>query len=305
MAKDLFNRYIWLVDTIYRAGKITLEEINERWLRTEMSGGVEIPLRTFHNHRKAIEEIFDINIGCNRRGGYYYYIENLEDMERSGLRTWLLNTFAVSNLIRESRQLRHRILFENIPSGQRFLTPLIEAMRDGFVVTVTYRSFTHEKASTFDVEPYCLKVFRQRWYVIARSPVYDKVMIYSLDRILDLTTTDRSFVYPEDFDPEAFFRFSYGIIVDEEFDVESVSLKVYGVQCKYLRALPLHESQTEVKQTADYSVFTYLLRPTYDFVQEVLSRGEDVEVLTPEWLREGIRKKVKAMAAHYEEGGER
>ena len=85
MAKDLFNRYIWLVDTIYRAGKITLEEINERWLRTEMSGGVEIPLRTFHNHRKAIEEIFDINIGCNRRGGYYYYIENLEDMERSGL----------------------------------------------------------------------------------------------------------------------------------------------------------------------------------------------------------------------------
>ena len=305
MAKDLFNRYIWLVDTIYRAGKITLEEINERWLRTEMSGGVEIPLRTFHNHRKAIEEIFDINIGCNRRGGYYYYIENLEDMERSGLRTWLLNTFAVSNLIRESRQLRHRILFENIPSGQRFLTPLIEAMRDGFVVTVTYRSFTHEKASTFDVEPYCLKVSRQRWYVIARSPVYDKVMIYSLDRILDLTTTDRSFVYPEDFDPEAFFRFSYGIIVDEEFDVESVSLKVYGVQCKYLRALPLHESQTEVKQTADYSVFTYLLRPTYDFVQEVLSRGEDVEVLTPEWLREGIRKKVKAMAAHYEEGGER
>ena len=243
---------------------------------------MEIPLRTFHNHRKAIEEIFDINIGCNRRGGYYYYIENLEDMERSGLRTWLLNTFAVSNLIRESRQLRHRILFENIPSGQRFLTPLIEAMRDGFVVTVTYRSFTHEKASTFDVEPYCLKVFRQRWYVIARSPVYDKVMIYSLDRILDLTTTDRPFVYPEDFDPEAFFRFSYGIIVDEEFDVEPVSLKVYGVQCKYLRALPLHESQTEVKQTADYSVFTYLLRPTYDFVQEVLSRGEDVEVLTPE-----------------------
>ena len=77
------------------------------------------------------------------------------------------------------------------------------------------------------------------------------------------------------------------------------------MQCKYLRALPLHESQTEVKQTADYSVFTYLLRPTYDFVQEVLSRGEDVEVLTPEWLREGIRKKVKAIAAHYEEGGER
>lgn len=84
MAKDLFNKYIWLVDTIYKAGRITLEEVNERWLRNEMSGGEEIPLRTFHNHRKAIEEIFDINIECNKRGGYYYYIENAEDIEKGG-----------------------------------------------------------------------------------------------------------------------------------------------------------------------------------------------------------------------------
>lgn len=67
MAKGLFDRYIWLIDTIYRAGKITFEEINKRWLRTEMSNGEEIPLRTFHNHRKAIETMFDINIECNKR----------------------------------------------------------------------------------------------------------------------------------------------------------------------------------------------------------------------------------------------
>ena len=56
MARDLFNRYIWLVDTIHRAGKITLQEINSKWLRNSMSGGVELPLKTFHNHRKAIED---------------------------------------------------------------------------------------------------------------------------------------------------------------------------------------------------------------------------------------------------------
>lgn len=82
MGKDLFNRYIWLVDTIYQVGKITFEEINERWVCSEMSGGEEIPLRTFHNHRKAIEELFDINIECNKRGGYYYYIENQDDIEK-------------------------------------------------------------------------------------------------------------------------------------------------------------------------------------------------------------------------------
>ena len=78
MTSDLFDKYIWLVDTIYRAEKITFEEINERWLlRSRLSEGENIPLRTFHNWRKAIEQIFDININCNRKAGYYYYIENI------------------------------------------------------------------------------------------------------------------------------------------------------------------------------------------------------------------------------------
>lgn len=84
MAKDLFDKYIWLVDTIYRAGKITFEEINERWLRSRLSEGEDIPLRTFHNWRTAIEQTFDINISCNRKGGYCYYIENADDMQRGG-----------------------------------------------------------------------------------------------------------------------------------------------------------------------------------------------------------------------------
>ncbi len=82
MAKDLFNRYIWLVDTIYQADGITFEEINEKWLRNSMSEGLDLPLKTFHNHRKAIENTFDINILCDKRGGYKYYIENVDDIEK-------------------------------------------------------------------------------------------------------------------------------------------------------------------------------------------------------------------------------
>ena len=153
MAKDLFNRYIWLVDTIYRAKKITFEEINERWLRTDMSEGEDLPLRTFHNHRKAIEQMFDINIECNKRGGYYYYIENAEEMERGGVRSWLLNTFAVSNLINESHHLKQRILFENIPSGREYLTHIIEAMRDSQAIEISYQSFTRDEPHTYEIEP--------------------------------------------------------------------------------------------------------------------------------------------------------
>ena len=148
MAKDLFSRYIWLVDTIYRADGITFEEINEKWLRNSMSDGLDLPLKTFHNHRKAIEEIFDISIVCDRRNGYRYYVENAEDMKKGGVRTWLLNTFAVNNLINESHHLKRRILFEQIPSGQKHLTTIIEAMRDSRALEMTYKSFWRQDSYT-------------------------------------------------------------------------------------------------------------------------------------------------------------
>ena len=151
IAKDLFPRYIWIVDTIYRAGKITFEEINERWLCNELSEGKKLPLRTFHNHRTAIEELFDINIECDKCNGYTYFIENKDDMEKGGVRSWLLNTFAVNNLINESHKLKHRILFEQIPSGQQYLTPIIEAMRDELTLEITYRSFWRDEPSNFEI----------------------------------------------------------------------------------------------------------------------------------------------------------
>ena len=123
MAKELFSRYIWLVDLIYRSKKITFDDINKRWMRTDMSEGKPLPLRTFHNWIDKVEEVFDINIICNKRGGYYYAIENVEDLEKDGLRNWLLNTFSVNNLIHKSYPLKQRILFEDIPTGRAFLTP--------------------------------------------------------------------------------------------------------------------------------------------------------------------------------------
>lgn len=299
MAKDLFNRYIWLVDTIYRVGKITFEEINERWVRSEMSGGEEIPLRTFHNHRKAIEELFDINIECNKRDGYSYYIENKEDIEKVGVRNWLLNTFAVNNLINESRKLKTRILFEEIPSGRQYLTPIIEAMRDNFTIELTYQSFWRDEPHTFRVEPYCVKVFKQRWYVVGRAPHYDEIRTYALERIHGFQITEKSFVYPKDFDPQSYFLTSFGITVDESCEIERIRIKTLGNKTKYIQALPLHHSQQEVERTAEYSIFEYLLRPTYDFCQELLSHGSDLEVLSPQPLREQIKSIVKNMEQFY------
>jgi len=104
---NLFNRYVWLVDIIYRRRKIKFEEINECWQRSSLNiEGKDLPLRTFHNHRQAIEQMLDITIECDKRNGYKYYIENADDIERGGVRSWLLNTFAINNLINESHKLK-------------------------------------------------------------------------------------------------------------------------------------------------------------------------------------------------------
>lgn len=290
----LFNRYVWLVDTIYRAGRISFEEINERWQRSSLNEtGEELPLKTFHNHKNAIQQMFDINIECDRRGGYLYYIEHAEDMERGGVRTWLLNTFAVNHLINENHHLKRRILFEEIPSGQRFLTQIIEAMRDSLTMDMSYQSFWDEKPSQFEVEPFCAKVFRQRWYVVARSVTDGRLRIYSLDRIVSLQTTDHPFTLPEDFDPQAYFSDSFGITVDEDYPVEQVRVRVQGIQRQYLRTLPLHASQRETVISEEDSIFEFRLRPTLDFQQELLSHaanlGGELEILEPEWLRDNMK----------------
>jgi hypothetical protein len=299
MAKDLFNRYIWLVDTIYRAQKITFEEINEKWLLNEMSEGEEIPLRTFHNHRHAIEEMFDINIECDRRNGYVYYIENADDMEKGGVRSWLLNTFAVNNLINESHHLKRRILFEKIPSGQRYLTPIIEAMRDNLAIEITYQSFWHDEPYTFEIEPYCVKIFKQRWYLLAYNPYYDAMRIYGLDRIQDLRTTDKTFKMNKDFNAENYFDDCFGITVDENISPCPVTIKALSMKCKYFRALPLHPSQEEIITTEEYAIFQYFVRPTYEFRQELLSHGDEIEVLSPIFFRNEMAETIIKMKVLY------
>ena len=294
MGKELFSRYVWLLETIHRAGKITFEEINARWLRSELSGGETLSLRTFHHHRDAIEELFDINIECIKRGGYCYYIEDTEELEKGCVRKWLLNSFAVDNLIVESRKLKSRILLEEVPSGKRYLIPLIEAMRDGMIVEVDYQSFRQQVPANFEIEPYCLKLFRQRWYVVARSPHYNRVMIYSLDRILDLEVSEKTFYYPEEFNPQSYFDACFGIVADDDIGIETVQLKVYAPQDKYFDALPLHHSQRTVEVTEGHTVYEYRIRPTYDFVQELLSHGADVEVLQPSLLGD-IAKEMVAL----------
>lgn len=300
MSKNLLNKYVWLVETIYRAKQISFADINAKWLECDLSEGLELPLRTFHKWRVAVEEMFGLVIDCKRKGGYHYYIANADDLKAGNIRNWLLNTVSVSNLLIENHQLKNRILLENIPSGQEYLAGVIDAMKNGYTLTITYQNYWHREAHTFDVEPYCVKLFKQRWYVVGRTPFYDQVRIYSLDRIFDMFADDKKkFIMPKIFSPEEYFEECFGIILGDDIEVKSVKLKVTAHQANYIRAVPFHFSQQETEKNEEFSIFELILRPTYDFVQELLWHGDQVEVLEPLELRKEMSKKIQAMMGKY------
>ena len=300
MAKNLLNKYVWLVETIYKAKKITFEEINEKWLANDLSEGIELALRTFHKWRIAAEEMFGLIIECERKGGYHYYIANAHELKGCNIRNWLLNTISVSNVLIDNQHMKDRILLEEIPSGQEYLYDIIEAMKRSQIINMTYQSYWRTKSNNFNVEPYCVKLFKQRWYLVARSTYNNKVMIYSLDRIITLDVlADEKFKMPDSFNPTEFFSEYYGVIVDEEQTVEKVTIKVSSAQANYLRSLPMHYSQQEIERTSEFSIFQIVIKPTNDFLQEILKNGEDIEVLEPLWLRNKIVNKIKGMWNKY------
>ena len=303
--QSLISKYVWVIETIHRRRKISFKELNRRWLDDDISRGVEIPKRTFDNWRYVIWDMFGISIVNENRGEYRYYIENEEDISKNGLRSWLYNTFCVSNALANSQSVKDRILLEFVPSGQQYLQPIIEAMKENRIINITYHSYWKNEENNFDVQPYCVKLFRQRWYMVARStnPYYFEKgpRIYSLDRIQHLHKTDETFVMPKDWDANDYFAGSFGIIADQHVESQTVKLKVSTGQANYIRDLKMHESQEEIERNDEYSIFAYRLRPTFDFMQEILRNGEDIEVLEPLWLREEMAGIIMRMCNKYKE----
>lgn len=302
MAK-IIDKYVWLMNTVRKAGErgITLEEIKQEWNRKDnqhLSEGLELLERTFHKWRKAIREQFHVEIECKRKGGYHYFIANPEVLKGHDLSNWLIDTIGVSQLLMNNITLKERILLENVPSGLRYLPDVLEAMKENHVITLTHQGYWHDEPVTTDVHPYCVKLFKQRWYMVAYSVRRQAIRTYALDRVLNIERQPATFEMPANFSPDVFFKNSYGVMMGSEQPCD-IKIRVNAFEANYLRSLPLHHSQREIIRNLNYSVFTYHLCPEFDFRMELLSRGNDVEVLEPLSLRNAISDIARKMDELY------
>lgn len=299
MPRDLLSRYVWIVDTIRRHGAITRQNLNDLWVRSKFcDDGRPLNRRTFYNYRQAIEELFQLEIRLNPVT-YEYSVAPIEGVDES-ITDWLLNAATTSDTLAGARDLADRIFVEDVPSARTYLSPVIEALRRCHPIRFTYHGYTRALPSPNTViEPYFLKIFRQRWYVTGRNLRDKRLKTYALDRMSDVNIESRVFEIPSGFDAKAYTAPSFGIIFDEGGGVQTVQLRADLRTAKYLRALPLHPSQEESLHN-DYSVFTLRVRLTPDFIQELLSYGPRLTVIAPMELRDRIVASLKATLAEYE-----
>ena len=294
----LFKEYIWLVNTIRKASDegITFAEINEKWLETELSEGVELARSTFNRHKDAIEDIFGLIIDCNRLNGYRYFISNEEVLGEDSIQNWMLNTLTVNNIIGEALTLQDRILLQPAPVEGDYLKMVIEAMKINVKLAVDYRKYGDDEPRHLTFEPYCIKLFRQRWYIlghfqrnaIADRPEVGYFGVFSFDRILNMSLTDDKFQMDPSFNAQAYFEECFGVLVNDDTVAQRIVIRVFGDERFYVRDLPIHKSQREIGQGEDYTDFELFMRPTIDLSTHFVSRSFLIKVLEPQWLADEI-----------------
>ncbi len=297
MAGSLINKYIWLIDTIQRRGRITRKEINAQWRLSPYSDGGDLPRRTFLNYRNGIADMFKINIDYDP-ATFEYYIDNTNtDDSEARVLNWLIDSMALSGMMRDSKDIANLIMVENVPSAREHLPNIINALRQRKRITFQYKSYNRSNPSDVVLEPYFLRIFKQLWYVIGRNTRDNKVKTYALDRMANLHTTSVDYTIPDNFNGEVYFKDCFGITTSQA-EAKNIMLRVESKQAKYFRALPLHHSQSEEVHD-QYSIFHYKMQITYDLMQQLLSYGPDVEVVQPIELRVAMKQRLTEALNQY------
>jgi predicted DNA-binding transcriptional regulator YafY len=283
---------LWLIATIKQSEGLTLRELQEKWTADKM--GDVLYRSSFNRYRDKIFELFGLVMECDEK--YQYYFQNPGELTDHSIESWLLSTMTVNVALADSTTVKDRIVLENVPEGEQFLPVIIKAIRLNRRLHMRYQRFGCE-VSEKTVDPYVLKLWGRRWYLLVFTGHH--MATYSLDRMLSVEMTDETFVMPDTFSSEQFFGEYYGVLTDETTPLTHVVVRAYGKTANYLRTLPLHHSQRVKDTTEAYTDFSYDIRPTPDFIGELLKYDQGLEVVDPPELRLKICKIIEEMLNRY------
>jgi predicted DNA-binding transcriptional regulator YafY len=226
-----------------------------------------------------------------------YRIDSDDQSEASNR---ILEAFDIFNALALTDRLSDHIHFEKRrPQGTENLYGLLHSIKNQLQIRFSYHKYWDDELSQRLVEPYALKEFRDRWYLIANDLKDSKVKSFALDRLTDLDISRRNFQHPKIFNVNEHFKYSFGIISPNGLDPEEIILSFDPVEGKYIKSLPLHETQVILKDNDDELLIQLYLVPTHDFLMELLSHGSSVKVLKPESLVAEVKEALSFAFSQY------
>ncbi len=287
--RRFFLRYISIIQKI-RTKPASFDEIEAFLKRQSSDSGEELSIskRTFQRDINDIRDIFDIDIKTDSSNNYI--VSDDGDIAR---KTRVLETFDQLDLLYRTKNSTRYIYYEKRKStGTENFHGILHAIHNRFPISFRHEKYWEESVTYRTVEPWAIKESHNRWYMIAKDRKDNRIKTFGLDRMSELQFEKIRFDYPKDFDVDEMFKYSYGVITDKGKPVEII-LSFDPEQRMYLGSLQIHESQEVIVNNKDEYRIKLRMHATYDLIKEILSYGEDVEVIAPVSLKNKIRNRYK------------
>ena len=242
--------------------------------------------RTIQRDFDAIRSIYNIDIRFDFRRGVY--VLDPDENQEKNLR--MVEALDLFNAMKVTENISGIIHFEKRrPQGTENMNGLLHAIQNHVQIEFTYSKYWENVSTQRIAEPYALKEFKNRWYLVALDHKDFRIKTFALDRLTDLEITKRKFQHPQKFDVNKYFKHCFGIITADDEQPQEIVLSFEPFQGKYIKSLPLHESQEVLVDNENEIRIRLKIYLTHDFLMEILSHGENVKVIQPAGLIEQLK----------------
>jgi predicted DNA-binding transcriptional regulator YafY len=242
--------------------------------------------RTIQRDFDAIRSIYNIDIRFDFRRGVY--VLDPDENQEKNLR--MVEALDLFNAMKVTENISGIIHFEKRrPQGTENMNGLLHAIQNRVQIEFTYSKYWENVSTQRIAEPYALKEFKNRWYLVALDHKDLRIKTFALDRLTDLEITKRKFQHPQKFDVNEYFKHCFGIITADDEQPQEIVLSFEPFQGKYIKSLPLHESQEVLVDNEHEIRIKIKIYLTHDFLMEILSHGENVKVIEPAGLIEQLK----------------
>lgn len=244
--------------------------------------------RTLQRDIKEIRNVFGIDIEYSKsQKGYFISQNENENMNFQRM----MEAFEMFNSLNLAQDLTPFIHLEKRrPQGTENLYGLLHAIKNRLQIKFTYQKFWEEELSQRLVEPYALKEFKNRWYIMAKDSKDNNIKSFALDRLTNLEITNLNYQYPDNYSIEQSYRYCFGIISPNDEEPQDIILSFDPFQGKYIKTLPLHDTQQVLVDNDEEMKIKLKLCLTHDLVMELLSFGDNMKVIEPKSLADQIKQ---------------